>query len=288
MNKHSIGISTDSACDMSEKVALENDVAIIRFYVIADTGVFRDHEEITAQNVVEYYEKGKEALITTEPSVEEYAEFFRDQLLTCDELIHITVSSGVSESYDRSMLALGLLGKDAKKIHVIDSGSGSAGAALLVLKAAQMRNGGSEAKSITTAIETMRDKVIMTFISRNPAEMYRNGLMGRAAERICSILNLHPVFSIRHGRVVVCGVGLGEMEHCAMRFVKRRLKHSADIETSLLYITHVGFSVGMMNEVRTTVDKLASFDEVMVADASATIAANCGSQTIGMVFMRKR
>ncbi|MBO6301098.1 MAG: DegV family EDD domain-containing protein [Ruminiclostridium sp.] len=287
MSKNSIDITTDSACDLTQQIAEENDIDIIRFYVITESGSFRDFDEITSQNVVEYYENGGEILMTDEPSVEEYAEFFRKHLSHCSELIHIAVSSGVSESYDRAMMALGQLGEDSKRVHVVDSHSLSTGTALLVLKAAEMRNGGSEAKTIVLAIESMREKLNVSFISRNPAQMYRNGLMGRTAERFCDLLHLHPVFSVRHGKVVVSGVGFGNMEKCAVRYIRHGLKHTSDIDTSLLFITHAGFSVGLINEVRAEIDSIVKFDEVSVTDASATIAANCGSQTIGLLYLRK-
>ena len=87
-------ITTDNVCDLPEDILREYDIPAIHFYITTDHGCFRDLDEITSGNIIEYFANGGKHIATQSPSVEDYEEFFQYVLESkeCDEIIHITIT----------------------------------------------------------------------------------------------------------------------------------------------------------------------------------------------------
>lgn len=287
MSRNDIGISAESVVDLPKSLVESLDIDIIKFYVRTETGVFRDGDEISSKNVVEFYRKGGSSLITTYASVDEYVEFFRSCLEHHSEIIHIAVSSGTSEAYIHALKARDHLGLVSDRIKIVDSLSISTGIGHLVMTAAKMRSEGRSSDDIVNALEEMRHNVSASFISMTPEQMFRNGRMSKAAKKICSTLRVHPVFAMKEGKIRVTGIGFGKMEHAIKRYVRKSLRNRSGIDTERLFITYAGCSLGEITDVKKEVGRLISFDEIIVTDTSATISCNCGEGTVGLLYLKK-
>ena len=82
-------ITTDCVCDLSEELIEMYDIKIIHFYVVTEHGWFKDLEEITSDNIVEYFERGGNQLLTKAPFREEYEAFFEKVLKERKGVKHI-------------------------------------------------------------------------------------------------------------------------------------------------------------------------------------------------------
>lgn len=287
MSRNDIGISAESVVDLPHNLIETMDINIIHFYVTTETGKFRDGDEISSKNVVEYYRKGGSALVTSAASVEEYVEFFRKCLEHHNEIIHISLSSGISESYSNACKARDRLGLVSDRIRIIDSFTLSTGIAHLVIIAVKLRDAGKSADEIVDEIEEKKQYLNVSFISKSPEQMFRNGRMSKAAKWICATLRVHPVFSIKNGRIGLQGIRIGKMERASKRYVRRVLRSRSAIDPERLFITHAGYSLGDISEIKKEVGKILTFDDIIVTDASAAVSGNCGEGTLGLLFIRK-
>ncbi len=82
-------------------------------------------------------------------------------------------------------------------------------------------------------------------------------------------------------------VRIGNYDKSVMRYVRSELRHSHKIQKRRIFITHAGCTVKMVSEVQAEVERLGSFDEVLITKASATVSSNCGMGTIGVLFVRE-
>ena len=287
MSKQNIGVSTDCACDLPDAMLDALDIGVIRFYVRTETGLFLDGDEITAQNVAEYYRSGRGALVTDEARPDEYAEFFRKRLKQYDELIHITISSGSSYAYERACAAVVQLGMLADKVKIVDLRTLSTGMAHLLIKAAEMRDSGCGTEEMIAALEDMREHLHVSFITQTPKQMFRNGYMGKFFQSVCESLHMHPIFRMKNGKTGFGGIGFGDMRGAIRRYIRNVLISQSYIDTGRLFITHVGLSLDDIAMIKNEVAKRADFDEIIVTEASAVIAGTCGDHSMGLIFMKK-
>ncbi len=282
--KKKIGITSDCVCDLTDEILEKYGVEVIHFYIKTDHGTFKDVEEITDVNIVEYFENGGRKISTHAPKKHEFEAFFRKSLEKYEEIIHITITSNLSLSYE---YAVEIAKKFDGRVHIVDSRNLSTGLGHMVLKASEMAAAGSKVGDIINSLESMKDKISTSFIAYNADYLYRTGRISKAVKDICYNLNIHPILSIDNGLMKLKGVQFGSYEKAVVRYVKNELRRQGCIDKRRVFITQASCSVKLIALVTDTVKQRFEFDEVMVTKASATISGNCGPDTIGVLFVRE-
>lgn len=286
MNQKKICITADCVCDLPDETLKAHNIEIVYFYIITDTGVFRDVDEITADNIFEYQSGGGRSETSSAPP-DDFAGFFRRKLKRCDEIIHIAVSSKISRSVSNCYEAKELLGEDGARLHIFDSEHFSTGMGILALRAAELVEEGRDVAYILDELEELRDKISTTFIANNAEYLYINGKVGKGLKNICSLFSIHPVLEVKEGVLKLKTVEIGNYEKCLLRYVRKQLKRSDTVNKSLVFITQAGCSVNDVKLVRREVNRLIDTNIKNVTKASATISVNCGPRTVGLFFAHK-
>lgn len=282
-----IGITADCTCDLPDNYFEDHDIGVIYFYITTDTGKFRDGYEIDSQNIIEYLEKGGTKAVAQAPQPMEYELFFEKQLEKYDEIIHISLSDRLSISCRNAREALQFMGKDGKRVTVIDSGLFSSGMAFMIMKAVEMRDRGCTMQEITEESCNIRDRISASFVARNADYLCRSGLTGRVVKAACSIMMMHPVMSMKKGRVKLKSFQLGDYDRSVSSYIRSELRNADKIDRKRVFITHAGCDGDMLEAVKKEVMSLCSFDEVIVTSATAAISSTCGAGSIGVLFLRK-
>ncbi|MBS7389924.1 MAG: DegV family EDD domain-containing protein, partial [Oscillospiraceae bacterium] len=146
-------ISCCSTADLSREVLKENNIEYTCFHYNIDGKDCLDDLGETMP-ISEFYKKMSEGAepTTSQVSVGQYTEFFEKFIKEGKAVLHISLSSGISGSYNSALIAKQeILDKypDAK-LTVVDSISASSGYGLLVTLAADMR---AKGKSYEETIE---------------------------------------------------------------------------------------------------------------------------------------
>lgn len=192
----------------------------------------------------------------------------------------------VSLSYRNSLEALNVMGDDGKGVHVVDSEHLSTGMGHLVINAVEMRDSGRSAEEILKETECLKKRISTIFIANNADYLYRNGKVSKGVKNISSTFMVHPVLFLKNGRITLKTVEIGDYGKSIKRFIKRAFLYSKKIDKRRLFITHAGCSVKMISEVKAEVNRLCTFEEVIVTKTSATITSNCGAGTLGVMFIK--
>lgn len=277
-------ITADCVCDMPEELLEQYGVKVICFYVNTEHGCFKDMEEVTSDNIVEYFRQGGTAVKTKAPLVEEYRDFFENNLKEADQIIHIAMSSVLSLSYSRAALAAKQF---EGRIAVVDSRLFSTGMAHLAIKAAELTKEGKEEKEIISALEEMKYRVVTGFIAENAECLYRTGNVNRFVKGVCGAFKIHPVLIMKKGEMKLKNIKIGNYEKAVLRYVKGEMKNRKRIDTERLFITHASCSVKLLSKVKREAAKYCVFGDTQITQASATITSNCGPNTVGVLFVRK-
>jgi DegV family protein with EDD domain len=128
-----IGLTIDSSADMAKDFIDKNDISVIDFQI--DLGEFEDIEGNVFKKQREGDKLGKKGGIkTSQPSLQKYIKTFTSKLEDFEEIIHLSFSSGASGAYNAAIQAKKFLGENSKRIHILDSGTGSGAQGLLMMK----------------------------------------------------------------------------------------------------------------------------------------------------------
>lgn len=279
-----VWITSDCTCDLSEELLEQYELEVIYFYITTDHGSFKDLEEITANNVVEYFNSGGKRIATGAPEVYEYVEFFEGMLQKYERIVHITISSSHSKSYENAIAASK---KFCGRVRVFDSGHLSTGIAHMAIQAIEMAKEERTVEEILSELELMRKKVSTSFIVEDVEYLYRTGRINKFIKNVCLALKLHPVIGMKDGKLSVKKVYFGEFKKAALRYVRRELKEPEKLKKDRVFVTYSTCPLKLLNIVKKQVKECCSFEQILETRASATITSNCGANTIGVLFVRE-
>jgi len=281
-------ITTECVCDLPEDLLEKLNVDIIYFHIYTESGCFKDTDEINAQNILEYMENGGTMSKSEAPGANEYKRFFQKKLEDYDEVIHIAISSGISNSVNNASLAIARMGAQGMKIHVFDSRHLSSGMGFMVIKAVKMSREGCSTKEILDELEQMKSLVSTSFMVKNADYLFRNGKINKHVRNLCNVFSFHPILYMKDGVLTLKGLEIGNYQRASRRYVKKQLRHRKRIQKNCLFITHANCPIRKIQQIEKTVQDCCKFQEIIVNSASATVSSNCGPEAFGVLFVLKK
>ena len=188
-----IAIVTDSNSGISQEQGRELGVKVIPMPFYINEKMYLEGITLSQE---EFYKRLKkdEPISTSQPSPGEVCGLWDNLLQEYDEIVHIPMSSGLSNSCETAMgLALDYEGK----VQVVDNQRISVTQRQAVLDAITLRDAGktaSEIKEVLTA-EKMESSIYITLETLK--YLKRGGRITPAAAAIGTVLNLKPVLQIQ-------------------------------------------------------------------------------------------
>lgn len=277
-------ITADCVSDLNDELRKKYSIPTIPYYVATDHGRFKDMDEISSRNVIEYFMNGGEKISTQQPSAAEYEAFFSRFSQRGEELVHFCLGSGISLAYQ---IASETAKKFDGRVHVFDSENLSAGMGIIVMRAVELAEKGCSAKEILKEVDRMKYRVSTTFIVKNAEYLFRNGRVSKNVCDFCKAFNVHPVMEMRKGKIRLNSLRFGNYEKAVLRYVRRQLWNPGKISKKRAFITHTNCSLKVLSEVKKLTMKRCNFENLYVTEASATITSNCGEGTIGILVLRE-
>lgn len=276
-------ISSDSTSDLSAELKERYDVRILPLGVTLGTNVYRDGVDITPDDIYAHYDKTGELPKTTAANVGECIEHFKELTKDGDAVIHFTISSDMSSTYNNACIAA----SEFDNVYVVDTKNLSTGGGLLVVAAAGMVKDGVDAKEIVENVEKLVPCVDVTFVIDSLEYLYKGGRCSALSMMGANLLKLKPCIEVKNG---VMGVGKkyrGVFSKVVTEYVTERLQNADDIDRTRVFITHAGCDEELMQSVIKQIKDTGIFKEVFYTRAGCTVSSHCGANTMGVLFIRK-
>ncbi len=284
---HNIAITTECVADLPQRLCQENEIGIIYFDIKTEGGLFQDTVEIDSQNVMEYMADGTKTAISVIPTANAYKNFFDKTLREYSEVIHICISSGISDAYNNAVLAKVKMGQDGEKVHVIDSKHLSAGQGILAMEAVKWRDEGLSGAEIVDKLDDMIPRISTSFLAKNANYLYYNGKVKKSVMDLCNVFHIHPVLAMIDGKLTLKMAFLGKYNRVARKYIKKILGDTKKIDTSIAVNAYAGCSEDILELAREKVKEKVTFENYYEQQASATVSSNCGPRTFGIIYAMK-
>ncbi|MGN0166816.1 MAG: DegV family protein [Acetatifactor sp.] len=278
-----IMISTDSASDLPRNLVEKYQIAVIPYRVVTGEGEFLDGVEAETDGILSYMEEKGSHAHSEPPSVENYEEFFAEQLTKAQYIVHIAFAKNVSKACVNAMEA----SKTFDNVSVIDSGHLSSGMGLMVLRAAEYAANGMTSDAIIEEVEHLKSKVKTSFIVTSTEYLARSGRISTKINTICQAFMIHPVIVLKKSSMKVGAIRVGPMDSVGKKYIASVLRNANEMDRRTLFITHAGMTNDELKEIEEQVKSRISFDNIIYQKVSPTVATNCGPGTFGLLFMLK-
>ncbi len=200
MNKYCI--SCCSTADLTPEHMKDRDLRYVCFKFTLDGEEYPDDMGVTmsSEELFHRMENGADTK-TSQVSVAEYIEHFETILQEGRDILHVTLSSGISGTYNSACVAREELAQKYpdRKIYVVDSLGASSGFGLLMETLADLRDAGKTIDELYDWAESNKLRVHHWFFSTDLSFYIRGGRISKTAGFIGTVLNICPLLNMDQG-----------------------------------------------------------------------------------------
>lgn len=194
-----IKIVVDSACDLPDKLARENDITVVPLYIHVGEKTYRDGLDLSREEFYRNLITWHISPTTAAPGPSVFQSIYEKLAAEgADEILSIHLSESLSLTVETARQGAALA--SGVKVTVYDSGQLSLGAGLMALTAARAAADGA---SMAEILKTLDDqgKRTHTFAALDTLEyLRRSGRMNNAVSVIGNLLQIKPLLRMHLGK----------------------------------------------------------------------------------------
>ena len=280
-----IKILIDSASDITQDEAKKYGIEVLPLIVS-----FGDQEYLDGVNLTqkEFYEKLIETDTlpkTSQITPYRFTEAFEKLTENGDEVIVVTISSKLSNTYNSAVLAAS---EFEDKVYVVDSLSATAGEKILCLYALRLIKEGLNIKDIVNRLNEVKNKIRILAVVGTLEYLKKGGRISKATAFAGELLNIKPVISVEDGVVKLVGKARGSKK--ANNLLNELIDKKGSIDFTMPYTTlYSGLSDLMLKKYIEDEKHLweDSTDNIPICNVGSTIGTHVGPGAIGVVFFSK-
>ena len=189
-------ISCCSTADLNQSYFDDNKVPFACFQFFVDDIMYEDNLG-KSMDFATFYQKMRDGAMTrtSQVNAEGYIEMLRPYLEEGKDVLHITLSSGISGTYNSACIAKNMLSEEFpdRTIYVIDSLTASVGYGLLVDTALAKQREGMDIHTLNQWILDNRLKLKLWLMVSDLTYLVRGGRVSKASGAIGNLLNICPL-----------------------------------------------------------------------------------------------
>lgn len=199
-------ISCSSTADLSEEHFKSRDISYICFHFELDGKEYPDDlgKSIPFDKFYEAMQKGADTK-TSQINADEFETYFEAFLKQGYDIIHVTLSSGISGVFNSANIAKDILSEryPEQKIYIVDSLGASSGYGLIMDKLADLRDEGKSVDEVYDWVLNHRLNLHHWFFSTDLTFYIKGGRISKTAGVVGGLLNICPLLNMdNQGRLI--------------------------------------------------------------------------------------
>lgn len=280
----SVAIISDSTCDLSAELLHRYQITTFPLHIHLGDEEYSDGIDITPEQIYEWSDANKATPKTSAQSPLEAKECLEKQLAVYKEAVCFCISEEMSSCANVMRMEARELGAE-DRVFVIDSRNLSTGIGLQIIEAAIMAERGNTAEEIVKHILEIQPFVRASFVVDTLTYLHRGGRCSGLAAMAGSTLKLHPYIAVENGKMKPGKKYRGRMDKVISEYVKDLIPALKTAQRERVFITHSGCEENIINMVKSQLEEMNYFGEILVTRAGSVITSHCGPGTLGVLFI---
>ena len=195
-----IAIISDTDSSLPQESLDEYGIRQVSITIHFGDEILKAGSGITDEELVERVTRDGVMPTTAAPSPGDFSEAYQDAFdKGADEIICLTVSAGVSATYQSAVTAADLF--PGKKITLVDTETISMGQGLMVLKAAEMARSGKNTEEIIEEVKEVRERTHLFAALDTLKFMAMGGRVGSLSAEMAAMMSIKPILTIKGGKL---------------------------------------------------------------------------------------
>lgn len=226
---------------------------------------------------------------TSQVNTEEYAAYFRSFLEQGLDVIHLTLSSGISGSINSANIAKAMLQEEFpdRKLYVVDSLAASGGFGLIMDKMSELRAKGMSIDELYAWVEENKLRAHHWFFTTDLTFFIKGGRVSKTAGAIGQVLNICPLLNVDFEGHLIPRMKVRTKKKVIQAIVDKMVEHA---EGGLDYsgkviIDHADRLEDALEVAALVKEKFPKLDgEPIIGWIGTTIGAHTGPGTVTLFF----
>jgi len=273
-------IVMDSAGDLPVEWISKYEIEVIPINVHMGNEVFLEDVDLTIDQFYNWVKKTGKVPKTSQPSPQQYINFYREIAQPGDVILSIHLTSKLSGTFESAVLAARELEDEAFQIIPFDTLAGTGIQGYMCREAREMDRRGASVEKILERICQIRDNTQVIFTVDSLEFAQKSGRVQMIESILASILKIKPIITLKKGTLAVADKVrtrksslefiLQEMsQRMGKKLINAAIIHADDLATAL--------------EISEKIEKILNIKDLFIEDLSVAIATHLGPGTVGIV-----
>ena len=282
-------IVMDASADIDSKVFIEEDIRFIPMQYSLNEEM-RESKGIESEELLKSFydsQRSGELTKTTQITPYQYINFFSKLLNEGYSILYLSLSSGLSSTYQSAMLAASELNDEHKdeKVYVVDSLGATGGIGVLLELACKYRKEGKSIEENCALLNNAKLKLHHFFMVQDLMYLRRGGRVSGATAVVGTVLGIRPILKIdENGKLVNFAKRRGNK--LALEELANLFKDNYDLNDSPIYVVD-GDAKELGDFLASEIKKLIPEAVVKRNMLSPIIGAHTGPGLVAVCFIGK-
>ncbi len=279
---------TDSCANLLDETIEKYDISILPLTFMSDGEVFTSYNKTEKSDLAAFFKMMREGKVftTSLPKLDDSKNTLTELLEDGKDILFIAFSSALSGTF----AAIDLICKELReaypqrKILTIDSLAASMGQGLLVWKAAEMRESGSEIDEVFEWVVNNIQNVAHWFTVDDLMFLYRGGRVSKSAAFAGTMLNIKPILHVdEQGRLIPKEKVRGRKK--SIDSLVSHMEKSATLPYADKVLISHGDCIEDAQTLKTKIQEKFGIDEIYINYIDPVIGAHSGPGTLALFYM---
>ncbi len=292
MNKYLL--SCCSTSDLNVKHYKDRGIRYICFHYFLD-GIEHKDDFGETLPISEFYKKMEQGAMTktSQLNAQDYYNYFENLINEgYKEILHLTLSSGISGTINSAKIAVSMINEKYKdvKIYIVDSLAASSGYGLLMDKLADLKDEGKSIEEVRDWAENNRLSINHWFFSTDLKYFVRGGRISKTSGFFGNMLHVCPLLNVNdEGKLIPREKIIGKKK-AINAIVQKMIENAKDGKdyNDYCYISHSA----VFEDAKAVKDKVEEAfpnlkGKVEIFDIGTTIGSHTGPGTVALFFVGK-
>ena len=286
----------DSACDIARDEVVAAGAAFLPLHVRMGDHEYLDGVDLMHEEFYNRLTQDKGQPTTSQISPGFFEEAFRRSLAKDEEVVCLTVSSGLSGTCARALMARDELPPlQRRRVHVVDSENVSIGEQVLARLALRLIEQGIGAADLAAELDVRKQDIRVFALLDTLEYLRRGGRISAVSAAAGTLLNVKPIVAVQAGAIVAVGKARGAKAGRAQ--LERLVEGEGGIDLTMPHVAaYSGIDDSAMRDFLRGGAGLFGVDpadeaglaSIPTSGIGATIGTHVGPGAIGVAFFAKR
>lgn len=287
-------LSCCSTSDLNVKHYKDRGIRYICFHYFLD-GIEHKDDFGETLPISEFYKKMEQGAMTktSQLNAQDYYNYFENLINEgYKEILHLTLSSGISGTFNSARIAVNMINEKYKdvKIYIVDSLAASSGYGLLMEKLADLKDEGKSIEEVRDWAENNRLFINHWFFSTDLKYYVRGGRISKTSGFFGNMLHVCPLLNVNdEGKLIPREKIIGKKK-VINAIVQKMIENAKDGKdyNDYCYISHSA----VFEDAKAVKDKVEDYfpnlkGKVEIFDIGTTIGSHTGPGTVALFFVGK-